>query len=1186
MGRTTIASIQFTGANPSGGYISGDIVNIYYDPDLDPLFNATAGYIVEKNGLVITSGANILPEIGLPYTYKNSFYYYSYICNGTTGVTFAAIPTFPYTIGIYFPNIPTCAIVPVTCDLIVIGVPTVTGASSASIADGQITIVAQSSNPIQYRLNSDFIYGDGTAQSDGHFYVIPGTFRVYIRDSKNCATSVVVTIGIDNTYAPIYVLEYVDRLLVRSKIEIHKRAYAGSSSIVTGGVNPIQLRLRGEADNNKFTPLNYTEATVSLISETEGQFANIYTNSQKEYRVIFYKDSTVTLPPFVPASLPVITLWQQDSSGAGSWAAGYTIHLKGLKISNKKYQTYSFVEGETYSFHYQFQTALSSGAFVFSRFVIQITNASDADLGVNLVIDATNISAIYDDTYSFVCPAGADRIKIYVEQNNSTTINYYLNFFTNVTASHSGQTITDYSTVWIGNVLPQQYQENYMSPPYEVTILAKDGISDLANLDFMQDDGQQFFGRTKAMTLIAFCLQKTLLNLPIRCGINLYAADMNQTDTDDPLDQAYINPDSYYLSGNPNYSFVLIAILSSFRARLVQWNGRWNILRPEELIDAFDYRDFDKDGNFSANGTEDPVVNVDFPDADDSLNWVKAPLLEMRPGYGKARVIYHLGLTNNILRNGDFRVKSIFNPEFGVYTYTIDKFGFQLIAPYAISEGSEFLDSPNVAYTMSSNATVTTGEAALQSDVYSMAMGLDNTLKITVRYKIPVPIRYGLGIDDNGDLTVFIYTITLRYQKVRAVIKYGNRYLQSNGTWTAFYSECIFYATEFGKYTESQIIAAQPDATFTTAKDFTVTIFQSWSNHSEFATLAELKAKITGFGNARSAYNASSNLFPTTGGSGVAGAILSGDKFPISGNGVLGGVPVLIGYTIVALVNTPGQVTTNWFITNGSIQALPTGTKTELGTIYYELEENTDSADDHLIVRPDDYNVTTNPVQWILKGGHEFDQSPTIKFYLDKIQVEYLTNGQAPIDTIIRQTTGEPNNNLILEEDVYHGSLSNLITSNTVQGIQVRGSTDIFALSRTGFKNLLPRVSNFFVTQNILSAALIYTGYYSDVNGNGYQFWSRDSIAESLSLHEIFLKTTISQYSSSYKKLSGSLSGNVALGLNNTIREVQQSSRVLLPMSLTLNDKENLYEGEFLELINTSETGFGFTIGFSKGFNA
>ncbi|MFH0776477.1 MAG: hypothetical protein V1936_02590 [Patescibacteria group bacterium] len=73
----------------------------------------------------------------------------------------------------------------------------------------------------------------------------------------------------------------------------------------------------------------------------------------------------------------------------------------------------------------------------------------------------------------------------------------------------------------------------------------------------------------------------------------------------------------------------------------------------------------------------------------------------------------------------------------------------------------------------------------------------------------------------------------------------------------------------------------------------------------------------------RGSYNASSNQFPSTGGSGSAGAIMKGDIWYISAPGTLGGTPVLAGYSVRALVDNPGQTAGNWNILNVGLGYVP-----------------------------------------------------------------------------------------------------------------------------------------------------------------------------------------------------------------------------------------------------------------------
>lgn len=71
---------------------------------------------------------------------------------------------------------------------------------------------------------------------------------------------------------------------------------------------------------------------------------------------------------------------------------------------------------------------------------------------------------------------------------------------------------------------------------------------------------------------------------------------------------------------------------------------------------------------------------------------------------------------------------------------------------------------------------------------------------------------------------------------------------------------------------------------------------------------------VVGLWDDRGSYDASTNLFPSTGGSGTSGAILKGDIWTISVAGTLGGTAVAQNQTVRAMIDAPGQVAGNWAI--------------------------------------------------------------------------------------------------------------------------------------------------------------------------------------------------------------------------------------------------------------------------------
>lgn len=87
------------------------------------------------------------------------------------------------------------------------------------------------------------------------------------------------------------------------------------------------------------------------------------------------------------------------------------------------------------------------------------------------------------------------------------------------------------------------------------------------------------------------------------------------------------------------------------------------------------------------------------------------------------------------------------------------------------------------------------------------------------------------------------------------------------------------------------------------------------------ATKAYVDAAVVGLLDYRGSYDASTNLFPATGGSGLLGAVLKADFWICSVAGTLGGEPVTPGDLIISLIDTPGQTAANWDIIEHDIGA-------------------------------------------------------------------------------------------------------------------------------------------------------------------------------------------------------------------------------------------------------------------------
>lgn len=116
--------------------------------------------------------------------------------------------------------------------------------------------------------------------------------------------------------------------------------------------------------------------------------------------------------------------------------------------------------------------------------------------------------------------------------------------------------------------------------------------------------------------------------------------------------------------------------------------------------------------------------------------------------------------------------------------------------------------------------------------------------------------------------------------------------------------------------------------TFTslTGKPTTIVGYGITNAYTKTEVDSAISAAAVGLLDDRGSYNASGNAFPSSGGSGGAGAILKGDLWTISVGGTLNGIAVTAGDVVRALVDTPGQTGSNWVVTENNLGFVPVNT--------------------------------------------------------------------------------------------------------------------------------------------------------------------------------------------------------------------------------------------------------------------
>ena len=135
--------------------------------------------------------------------------------------------------------------------------------------------------------------------------------------------------------------------------------------------------------------------------------------------------------------------------------------------------------------------------------------------------------------------------------------------------------------IWMGFVSPELYSEPDIAPPYDVQIIATDGLGELKNYSFQKR------GVASILDHLDTLMNKTGIDTSwnIVSGLRFIKEDGTASTEHDILN---VKLDLDHEEGNSYYD-VLQGLLSSLNANITQHNGRYLIFRETDFINKADY---------------------------------------------------------------------------------------------------------------------------------------------------------------------------------------------------------------------------------------------------------------------------------------------------------------------------------------------------------------------------------------------------------------------------------------------------------------------------------------------------------------------------------------------------------------------------------------------------------------------
>lgn len=350
---------------------------------------------------------------------------------------------------------------------------------------------------------------------------------------------------------------------------------------------------------------------------------------------------------------------------------------------------------------------------------------------------------------------------------------------------------------WQGMIVPEIFSHSWDNlSSYDLQMQFTDRMADLDQFEFTDK------GRDTVANIIRSILNKTDVGNDYRFCFNTYEDSFDSTDTDDPFTQTYLPTHKYFKNENvPNCREVLEDVLRTFGCRVFSYEGYWYVTSIWEQGQSFDYREYDKEGQYQANGTINPLTDLKAPTASSRAAQMRGGNKSYDAIYSEINVISKRDLAESICTTFS-KENATTDPLSGVS------------GPHGFTGWDEKVNGAIGSWIVSQRDDDYVYKSKFKDEYLGVSyIVFTSTIEYNDNDTFSIEIPYFIEVDAYHDKFV-----TNPYFRINWQLKLGSYYLGADGTWSTTVTTNVYFAESKNKKSSFTINGIFRDVSTTTTE--------------------------------------------------------------------------------------------------------------------------------------------------------------------------------------------------------------------------------------------------------------------------------------------------------------------------------------------------------------------------------